>query len=553
MVNVGGRSKGCSNCRRRRVKCDERRPICVRCERIGISCTGVKETAFIDTNIRFQFDGRGKDLVLPSRKTANNNFQAPELGIPISRTLSYSAVQDDFCILYTRDQILRGGPIELASELVQEMIPSQQTKYSRILESAVMGLSMSFFGSQHRDSRLAHLGSLKYGAALKGLNDVLLDPECFMSDHVLLTVVTMIMYEAFYPTGNDNYLKHVLGLERLLELRGPLALFSSSYTARIFRSLRRILIFSCINMSKLSIMALNEWRREPRDSYSFEEHKQEEQLDFLADWMVLRSERDAFASKRQYRNDRKLYEEYERLLRKAEALRDRLSAWGQEWLIENTHASHSVPTTAYRLEDDESTKHELQVLPIECSNPGTATMLILYNVTLIYILEILDSLPPLKSGTPNIDTARAERYPKPESPMNDSDFGDQPVNLPANPDGVYHSTIRDASLEICRGLKYQLAHSSQLGSSSLLVGYIAVKTAFRALGGVEQSEGQVIYDLVVHGTTVANKIWTSDGRIERVEMRSSIDSKTPKTHNSIIRLVSCRPEGQPRSNSHITT
>ncbi|KAF2502292.1 hypothetical protein BU16DRAFT_521046 [Lophium mytilinum] len=546
MVNIGGRSKGCSNCRKRRVKCDERRPTCVRCEKIGLLCTGVKETAFIDTSALFQVDGRGKGLAaLPSKRTVNNTSKSTDLTFSIPRILGYSAAKDDFCIHYTRDQILRGGPVELASELVQEMLPSQQTKYSRILHSAVLGLSMSFFGFQHGDSRLAHLGSMKYGAALKGLNDVLLDSECCTSDHVLLTVVTMIMYEVLHPTGKDNYLKHVLGLERLLELRGPSSLFSSPYTARIFRSLRRILIFSCVTVSKLSIMALEGWRQESRDGYSLLEHRQEEQLDFLADWMVLRSERDAFAAKCHDRNQGMLHEEYELLLRKAGALRDRMSAWGQLWLIENTHVSNCVPTTAYRLEDDERTKSELQVLPIEYSNPRTATMLVLYNVTLIYVLDLLDSLPPLKPGTPNFDTGRAERYPTPESPIKELDPVERPANHPVKLDGGYHSTIRKASLEVGRALRYQLAHGSQLGTPSLLVGYIAVKTAFQALGGIESSKDLVIYDLVINGTTVANKIWTSDGRIERVEIGSSNDASTAKIQNSIIRLVSCTPEGQP--------
>ncbi|KAJ9137097.1 transcriptional regulatory protein moc3 [Pleurostoma richardsiae] len=40
MVGVPGRSKGCNTCRRRRVKCDEGKPTCVRCLRAGFECLG---------------------------------------------------------------------------------------------------------------------------------------------------------------------------------------------------------------------------------------------------------------------------------------------------------------------------------------------------------------------------------------------------------------------------------------------------------------------------------------------------------------------------------
>ncbi|KAF2744735.1 hypothetical protein M011DRAFT_470059 [Sporormia fimetaria CBS 119925] len=43
MVSRGGRSKGCDNCRRRRVKCDEKRPVCSQCIKRKLECGGPKE------------------------------------------------------------------------------------------------------------------------------------------------------------------------------------------------------------------------------------------------------------------------------------------------------------------------------------------------------------------------------------------------------------------------------------------------------------------------------------------------------------------------------
>ncbi|KAF1832296.1 hypothetical protein BDW02DRAFT_571215 [Decorospora gaudefroyi] len=44
MVGVAGKSRACADCRRRRVKCDFRRPSCLRCEKAKLSCQGYDKT-----------------------------------------------------------------------------------------------------------------------------------------------------------------------------------------------------------------------------------------------------------------------------------------------------------------------------------------------------------------------------------------------------------------------------------------------------------------------------------------------------------------------------
>jgi hypothetical protein len=160
-----------------------------------LQCTGAKETAFIDSSSRFQIERRRKEPKPPSRKATNNAIQVTGPLYHIPQALGLQFVEDDICINYTKNKILRGGPIEVASELIQSLIPSEHTKYSKILQHAVMGLSTSFFGTQHMDPHITRLGSLRYGAALRGLNGVLSDPKCYMNDYILLSIVTLVMYE----------------------------------------------------------------------------------------------------------------------------------------------------------------------------------------------------------------------------------------------------------------------------------------------------------------------------------------------------------------------
>src|SRR6478735_4857642 len=54
MVNRGA-SQGCVTCRHRRVKCDERKPWCKACLRLGIECTGYEKRGlrFKDETVRY--------------------------------------------------------------------------------------------------------------------------------------------------------------------------------------------------------------------------------------------------------------------------------------------------------------------------------------------------------------------------------------------------------------------------------------------------------------------------------------------------------------------
>jgi hypothetical protein len=256
-------------------------------------------------------------------------------------------------------------------------------------------------------------------------------------------------------------------------------------------------------MSKVSIMARDEWRQEPGDNWSAEDLQQEVHVDFLAKWMLLRSERDAFAARRWEHSDTDLDVEYESILRKANILKESLDAWRREWLQETTSGQQSALTATPDFGHDLSYAHKAQVLPIEWSSQTTGSALMLYNISLIHLLEILDSLPSLKPKSSAGDNERTDQYPTPQSPVTEPAPGEQPTGIPINID--YRSIIREAALEICRGLKYQLAHKSKVGNPTLLVGYAAVKTAFGALGGIESTEGRALYDLVMNEATVAKK------------------------------------------------
>jgi hypothetical protein len=107
-------------------------------------------------------------------------------------------------ICYTRKYLLRGGPIDLASQDLQlsDIYTAADTEdNTHLLHRAILTLAITFFGAQHRSSSIQTRGYIMHGKILKQLNATLSDPHCYLRDDVLLSVVTLALLECFVPTG----------------------------------------------------------------------------------------------------------------------------------------------------------------------------------------------------------------------------------------------------------------------------------------------------------------------------------------------------------------
>ncbi|PSN68289.1 hypothetical protein BS50DRAFT_360504 [Corynespora cassiicola Philippines] len=240
MVSRGGRSKGCSHCRRRRIKCDETRPTCNRCKKRGLDCDGPKESTWINETNSF-----------PSPPAETQMIKAS-----LPPAMSFAAFEDDFCMAYTRKTLLRGGPVELAYDMVSvpNTVPDPGLD---LLREAVLSLAITFFGTQHREKQVTARGYSHYGSVLRQLNSHLTHSHLQTSDETLLTALTCMLLEIFLPTGPDNFLKHARGIEAMLNIRGPPQQLTSN-TAVIFQGLRLLSIVSGLADSRPSVYSREE-------------------------------------------------------------------------------------------------------------------------------------------------------------------------------------------------------------------------------------------------------------------------------------------------------
>ncbi|KAK9461930.1 uncharacterized protein V1516DRAFT_663638 [Lipomyces oligophaga] len=81
MVGVPGGSRGCSNCKRRKIKCDETFPKCRRCIKANLECSGPSESRAKPS--------RSRPSVLKSRPTNNSPMRQVDNQLDIQRSLIY--------------------------------------------------------------------------------------------------------------------------------------------------------------------------------------------------------------------------------------------------------------------------------------------------------------------------------------------------------------------------------------------------------------------------------------------------------------------------------
>ena len=379
---------------------------------------------------------------------------------PASANLVGFQVQIYIC--YTRHYLLRGGPIALALQDLQFddlYAATDSTSDNHLFHLSILSLATLFFGTQHRNTSITTHGYRLHGFALKKLNSALSDPQCQLRDDVLLSVLALVLQEAFVPTGEKYFLKHTTGLEKLLELRGP-SMLCSPESYLMFKSVRKIIILASMRRREPSILAREEWKNIPWDDESVEGQAEKYMFDVLADYTVLVSEHDQLlhdgglenvdASKR--RDD---------LVGRAQALLEELYMWKAGW--DSYAYPHLETFTSMGTTPLEPHENNALSSTLSSHDPSIATTLMLYNTTLIYILEILASSYPSPSPFP---TPSPSLSPPPTHSQTD-----------------YKALQQAAALEISHCIPVHQAHRSQLDPGSLTIAHLAVRTAFMTFGG----------------------------------------------------------------------
>jgi hypothetical protein len=408
----------------------------------------------------------------------------------------------DIFVCYARRRLTPGGPVDIALQQVQSdeaMRSGIVRKAHQTSHQAALSFIYIMFGMGHGQANIIDQGYTIYGTAVKQLNQELSDPRYCTSDEVILSVTTLAILEALVATGSKNCRKHVIGLEKLLEIRGVKSL-SLSDSTHIHKSVRQMLLSASFNMRQPSILARAEWKSALKASCSNEDLDEQYLYDVLADCTVLVWERDLIS------NDQELFlagtaDRRNEVERKLWALFCGLRAWREQWENKSRLWFREVPVQSFgqnslqfSVDDDWSPISSA----LEFCNESAATLLMLYNATLISVTGTLVSLPNTSTGI----------------------ISDHRLDLQGGELDGEHKSMREeywypqwlAALEICRCIPHYTVQAQRSETAFLPIIHWAIAMAWKTLSGDESAEGRWMRQLLntKRGEMLAKVLWADE-------------------------------------------
>ncbi|TVY68926.1 Transcriptional regulatory protein pro1 [Lachnellula suecica] len=207
---------GCLTCRKRKVKCDEGKPICGRCQRLQRECTWSDELQVIPHRRQPDYSSSTSIVTSTSSPSAlqlsrpsgqNFGIEFPSVDRP---TIPYIHHFVTFCsrfLAYPNDS--EGNPFQ--EELVPQAVSSPALLHSM---AALAAAHLSRSQKQHEVTAANH-----YSIALRELNTGLSDPATARSDSTLGACLLLCVYEISH-SHNSRWHEHLQGARDLILYRG---------------------------------------------------------------------------------------------------------------------------------------------------------------------------------------------------------------------------------------------------------------------------------------------------------------------------------------------
>lgn len=264
MVGVPGRSKGCTTCKKRKVRCDEAKPVCNRCKNAFMLCEGYSSppTVFVNETKRFvkweppgeqvqdlrtshgslalggpiafmmefpyrqqdtsefdDFDGSSDSsassfVVLDTARSSTSPPSSPP------SQLGLGAFRENIWVSYLADNLFPGGGYASDSWIISFIAADTTT----VAYPTACCLGAVMFARSRQESITTadmRAGALYYGKALHQLNSNLQHPDLCMAPANLAASLLLGVYELAMFKDGSGWLQHAGGVSRLIEMRGP--------------------------------------------------------------------------------------------------------------------------------------------------------------------------------------------------------------------------------------------------------------------------------------------------------------------------------------------
>ncbi|KAE8140103.1 hypothetical protein BDV38DRAFT_36597 [Aspergillus pseudotamarii] len=288
-------SKGCGNCRTRRIKCDQAEPTCSQCVRAFFSCPGYRDPQQVhyrneNEKVRSRVRSaqyRAQRRVSSAKETAPQSRRAFKAAVvaqslqslPASLPSSTSAESVGFFFRYYVLDDVHNIPIYLSASQMEVLAATSPSVMQSLVAVGLAGLS-----NIKKSTDLRTKATEEYTQALHLINSTLKDETQRKSDATLAATMLLGMFEVLTcntPSSLQSWAQHVRGAAVLIEMRGAEQI-KWIVGMRMFTHLRVQIIASCLHW-RLSVPAsIVHWSLQAMTERSTADAKADELVDLVA-------------------------------------------------------------------------------------------------------------------------------------------------------------------------------------------------------------------------------------------------------------------------------
>ncbi|KAK1636083.1 hypothetical protein BDP81DRAFT_429010 [Colletotrichum phormii] len=238
MVYYGALSKGCQRCRQRKVKCDQRRPGCLKCEKGQKPCPGYRnltDLVFRDERQRIRRKLGVEGTLSKPRKLPINYalcLDIEDRAVPFFFT-HYTTTGPPFCDSYQ----------SWLAETYREESPHNLVRHS------IQAVGMAAISNVSNAPEVVLRAKERYGQALKATNMALHDPSQATADTTLMAILLLGLFVTImFESWNDSHAwtAHIEGATALLHLRGK-DQFTRELGIQLYIQFRQQILQACMH------------------------------------------------------------------------------------------------------------------------------------------------------------------------------------------------------------------------------------------------------------------------------------------------------------------
>ncbi|GFP52821.1 beauvericin cluster-specific repressor BEA4 [Trichoderma asperellum] len=402
MVNVAGRSRGCATCRKRRVKCDQSLPECLRCLGMGLKCPGARTDAFFvhtvvpDASLRDSSSAAATAI----RSTSSHKTMMMHLPQLPSWQPSRADAFDQLFVSHFIDCFFGRArpslplPHGTSKIWLHELPEFLASPYPSPVQCSIRAASMLSYGTVTGDVSIKAEACRWYMRALQSLRYLLsLDDSgssLYSPESTVCAAVMLIHFETTAGTSPKAWLPHVNGAASLLEAQGP-ERCRDGFMHQIFRHLRLQTFVAAMADNRLHPFASPQWTTVP-----FEKHPKlifDHLIDVLfAVLRCLSTANDLISS--DVNHTRQLQAKLNNLIQDA---RLQIHEWRSEAMFYTTGRQDDQSASVSETEQDIATSLDPRHFMLPYTDIPSAALVSFYDAANIIVLRLLHLVSPTAS------------------------------------------------------------------------------------------------------------------------------------------------------------